>query len=172
MVAEDLVNNLRNELAEARQALKDSKELFDEFHEESKLLEAELEREAEDLRIKHATLAKEHELLKRKFSDLQSQTNKDASAMQKELDALRASDKSQRETITTLEIQNEELEQVSRNATASAESVKEHYSQLLERAALLEQELENRSELQDDNQRLKDDVRGAQGFTASVKGYR
>ncbi|KND03988.1 uncharacterized protein SPPG_01436 [Spizellomyces punctatus DAOM BR117] len=156
---ENQITQLREELQATKEELEDSKRMFDEFQQDSKDLEAELEREIEELRNGNAKLRKDYEDLKSKYASLQAQSNANINALQQELEQLRKTDADYRERIRNLEIQNSDIEQSFRVTSASADDFQSKYNQLMERTTLLEHELDGKAQLEEENQRLRDELR-------------
>ncbi|TPX67899.1 hypothetical protein SpCBS45565_g03534, partial [Spizellomyces sp. 'palustris'] len=156
---ENETTQLRAELQATKEELEDSKRMFDEFQLDSKDLEAELEREIEELRNGNAKLRKNYEDLKSKYASLQTQSNANINALQQELEQLRKTDADYRERIRNLEIQNSDLEQSFRVTSASADDFQSKYNQLMERTTLLEHEVDGKAQLEEENQRLRDELR-------------
>lgn len=98
--------------------------------------------------------------LQSKHSILQRESNANVNALQQDLEELRKAEAKHRDQIRNLEIYNAELEQSNRVTSVSADDFHTKYNQLMERSTLLEQELENKSKLEEEIQRLRDELRG------------
>lgn len=80
--------------------------------------------------------------------------------MQRELESLRASENSVRVKLRDIELDNDDLEKSEREKDSSLQDVEARYGKSLERIALLEEELVGKAQLEEELQRLKDELRG------------
>ncbi|EIN14176.1 hypothetical protein PUNSTDRAFT_140528 [Punctularia strigosozonata HHB-11173 SS5] len=148
-------------LAETRQEL-------DEFHQSSKELEEELERDLEraekaqqDLKIKVARAEQERDDWKTKFMSLQTTHNTTTTSLQRELDMVRQENSKMRVQLRDLELGNDDLERNERAISSSLADVDAKYQRALEEKILLEHELLDKASMEEECQRLKDQVREA-----------
>lgn len=79
--------------------------------------------------------------------------------MQKELETLRATEKELRTRVRDMELDNDDLEKSEREKDSSLQNLETRYNKALERIALLEEELVAKAQLEEEVQRLKDEVR-------------
>ncbi|WOO81888.1 Nuclear distribution protein nudE 1 [Vanrija pseudolonga] len=161
-VAIDLLNETRNEL--------------DEFQLSSRELEQELEKELEATEAKQAELQQrikrldtERDEWKTKFINLQMMHSSTVSAMQREMDNLRSERDKTLIALRDLEMGNDELERNERVAVSSLLDMEIKYNRAIEEKTLLEQEAIQRQELEEECQRLKDDVRDANNEIAILR---
>ena len=88
--------------------------------------------------------------------------------MHKELSKLRESHDTYKTKLRDMELDNDELENTERMINSSLADMEGRYNRAVERTALLESELEHKRRLEEENQRLKDelrDVREAVSYT-------
>jgi uncharacterized phage infection (PIP) family protein YhgE len=164
---------------------------LDEFHHSSKELEEELIRELErtekaqqDLKVKvakaesdrdewkvcHSALSSSGRLmsgfarLQTKFMALQTTHNTTTATLQRELDKLRQEHQSIKIQLRELEMGNDDLERNERAVSSSLADVEAKYSRALEEKILLEHELLDKANLEEESQRLKDELRGEIGL--------
>ncbi|BEI94668.1 uncharacterized protein CcaverHIS019_0702490 [Cutaneotrichosporon cavernicola] len=161
-VAVDLLNETRAEL--------------DEFQLSSRELEQELEKELEATEAKHADLQERIQRLetdkdewKNKFIALQKQHSSTVSTMQLEMDNLRSERDKTLVAIRDLEMGNDELESMHRVTHSSLLDMEIKYNRSIEEKTLLEQEVIAKQELDEECQRLKDDVRDANNEIAILR---
>ena len=81
--------------------------------------------------------------------------------MQRELESLRSSEKKLRDQLRDMELDNDDLEKSEREKDSSLQDLENRYNKSLERIALLEEELVTKAQLEEEVQRLKDELRGA-----------
>ena len=62
-----------------------------------------------------------------------------------------------------MELDNDELENAERMVASSLNDMESRYNKAIERTAMLEEELVEKSRLEEENQRLKDELQGACG---------
>ncbi|ORY74524.1 hypothetical protein BCR35DRAFT_140361 [Leucosporidium creatinivorum] len=79
--------------------------------------------------------------------------------MQRELESLRASEKDVRTKLRDMELDNDDLEKSEREKDSSLQDLENRYGKSIERIALLEEELVNKAQLEEEVQRLKDELR-------------
>ncbi|KAH7911926.1 hypothetical protein BJ138DRAFT_1149443 [Hygrophoropsis aurantiaca] len=154
-------NEVADMLAETRAEL-------DEFHTSSKELEEELIKEIErtekaqhDLKIKVARSETEKDEWKSKFVSLQTTHNTTTTSLQRELDTVRQECQKLKVQLRDLELGNDDLERNERAVTSSLVDVEAKYSRTLEEKILLEHELLDKANLEEELQRLKDELRDA-----------
>ncbi|KAK7058858.1 NADH:ubiquinone oxidoreductase [Paramarasmius palmivorus] len=141
---------------------------LDDFHTASKELEAELESELartekaqQELKIKVARAEGEKEEWKSKFMSLQTTHNSTTTSLQRELDKLRQDHQKLKIQFRELEMGNDDLERTERAVSSSLADVEAKYSRALEEKILLEHELMDKANLEEQIQRLKDELRDA-----------
>lgn len=146
--------------------LDDTKLALDEFQASSKELETELERELQatekqlkELRGKEESLLHEIDQWKTKYHSSLKDHTKTMTHMQSELDCCRKSNEEYRTRLRDMELDNDELEGKERMVTSSLQDVEAKYGKAIERITLLEDELIEKSKLEEEHQRLKDDLR-------------
>ncbi|KAF9460776.1 hypothetical protein BDZ94DRAFT_1265101 [Collybia nuda] len=154
-------NEVADMLAETRAEL-------DDFHHASKELEAELENELQrtekaqqDLRVKVARAESERDDWKNKFMSLQTTHNTTTTFLQRELDELRREHQKTKVELRDLEMGNDDLERNERAVSSSLADMEAKYSRALEEKILLEHELLEKASLEEETQRLKDELRDA-----------
>ncbi|KAK4685527.1 hypothetical protein P7C73_g4626, partial [Tremellales sp. Uapishka_1] len=158
----DALNETRAELDEFQTS---SKELEDELEKELAVTEKQqgelkerikrLEMEKDDLRAKHLALQKMH--------------SSTTAAMQREMDNLRGERDNTLVAMRDLEMGNDDLERNERVAVSSLLDLESKYNRAIEEKTLLEQEVVQRQELEEECQRLKDDVRDANNEITMLK---
>ncbi|KAK0465189.1 uncharacterized protein EV420DRAFT_1513252 [Desarmillaria tabescens] len=154
-------NEVADMLAETRAEL-------DDFHLASKELETELENELQrtekaqqDLKVKAARAEIERDEWKSKFMTLQTNHNTTTTSLQRELDKLRQDYQQIKVQLRELEMGNDDLERTERAVSSSLADVEAKYSRALEEKILLEHELLDKANLEEQCQRLKDELRDA-----------
>ncbi|KAK0506070.1 hypothetical protein EDD18DRAFT_1121892 [Armillaria luteobubalina] len=154
-------NEVADMLAETRAEL-------DDFHLASKELEAELEDELQrtekaqqDLKVKVVRAEIERDEWKSKFMTLQTNHNTTTTSLQRELDKLRQDYQQIKVQLRELEMGNDDLERTERAVSSSLADAEAKYSRALEEKILLEHELLDKANLEEQCQRLKDELRDA-----------
>ncbi|KAH9486810.1 Nuclear distribution protein nudE-like protein 1 [Psilocybe cubensis] len=154
-------NEVLDMLAETRAEL-------DEFHQASKELEAELESELarteksqQELQTKVSKAEHERDEWKGKFISLQTTHNTMTTSLQRELDQLRQEHQKTKVHLRELEMGNDDLERNERAVSSSLADMEAKYSKALEEKILLEHELLEKATVEEDMQRLKDELRDA-----------
>ncbi|KAF8167987.1 hypothetical protein B0H34DRAFT_683853 [Crassisporium funariophilum] len=157
----DKYNEVADMLAETRAEL-------DDFHQASKELEAELENELQrtemaqqDLKAKVVRAEGERDEWKTKFMSLQTTHNTTTTSLQRELDRLRQDYQKTKVHLRELEMGNDDLERNERAVSSSLADMENKYSRALEEKILLEHELLEKANLEEETQRLKDELRDA-----------
>lgn len=102
---------------------------------------------------------------KSKFVTLQTTHNTTSTSLQRELDTLRKDYQDIKVQFRELEMGNDDLERSERAISSSLADVEQKYSRVLEEKILLEHELLDKAHLEEECQRLKDELRGACGRT-------
>jgi hypothetical protein len=92
---------------------------------------------------------------------LQTTHNTTTTSLQRELDTLRQDHQKIKIQLRELEMGNDDLERNERAVTSSLADVEAKYTRALEEKILLEHELLDKATLEEECQRLKDDLRGS-----------
>ena len=92
---------------------------------------------------------------------LQTNHNTTTTSLQRELDTLRQAHQKLQVQLRELELGNDDLERNERAASSSLADAEARYSKVLEEKILLEHELLDKANLEEECQRLKDELRGA-----------
>ncbi|KAG1833924.1 hypothetical protein EV424DRAFT_1524836 [Suillus variegatus] len=152
-------NEVADMLAETRAEL-------DEFHTSSKELEEELikeidrtEKAQQDLKVKVAKTELDRDEWKSKFISLQTTYNTTTTSLQRELDTLRQESQKLKVRLRDLELGNDDLERNERVVASSLADIEARYSKALEEKILLEHELFDKANLEEELQRVKDELR-------------
>ncbi|CAL1695379.1 unnamed protein product [Somion occarium] len=153
---------------EVADMLAETRAELDDFHASSKDLEEELERELErtekaqrELKVKVAKAEHEKDEWKSKFVSLQTLHNTTTTSLQRELDTLRQDYQKIKIQLRELEMGNDDLERNERAISSSLADAEQKYSRVLEEKILLEHELLDKANLEEESQRLKDELRDA-----------
>ncbi|EPQ60699.1 hypothetical protein GLOTRDRAFT_31887 [Gloeophyllum trabeum ATCC 11539] len=162
-------NEVADMLAETRAELED-------FQNSSKELEEELERELErtekaqqELKVKAARAESERDEWKNKFMSLQTTHNTTTTSLQRELDTLRQEHQHVKVQLRELEMGNDDLERNERAISSSLADIESKYSRVLEEKILLEHELLDKAHLEEECQRLRDELRDANEEISVIK---
>ncbi|KAJ7169996.1 hypothetical protein C8R46DRAFT_1090785 [Mycena filopes] len=154
-------NEVADMLAETRAEL-------DEFQVASRELETELEAELQrteksqqDLKVKVARAETERDEWKSKFVSLQTTHNTTTTTLQRELDKLRQEHQQTKVQLRELEMGTDDLERNERAVSSSLADMESKYSRALEEKILLEHELLDKANLEEECQRLRDELRDA-----------
>ncbi|KAG8832445.1 NADH:ubiquinone oxidoreductase, partial [Serendipita sp. 399] len=154
-------NEAADMLAEARNEL-------DDFIHSSKELEEELLRELErtektqqDLKDKISRLETDRDDWKGKYISLQTSHNTTVNSLHRERDTLRSEVQKLKVQLRDLELGNDDLERTERAISSSLADVEAKYAKALEEKIILEQELMNKAAVEEEAQRLRDDLRDA-----------
>ncbi|KAL8293717.1 hypothetical protein RQP46_000418 [Phenoliferia psychrophenolica] len=156
---QQLCESLQSQLADANSDIQ-------EFTESSRDLQEELEKELAAMEASEKNMRKgldeargEMEDWKSKYTaSLRDHTNT-MTHMQRELESLRASEKALRTKLRDMELDNDDLEKSEREKDSSLQDFEARYGKSLERIALLEEELVNKAQLEEEAQRLRDELR-------------
>ncbi|KAF8597580.1 hypothetical protein BDV93DRAFT_479327 [Ceratobasidium sp. AG-I] len=156
--------------------LQETRAELDEFQTSSKELEEELERELEsteqqmsDLRNRVERVERERDDSKAKLTNLQGTHNTTVNSLQRELDALRQQHSLIKVQLRELEVGNDDLERSEREVSSSLADMEGRYARALEEKILLEHELQDRVALEEDMQRLRDELREASEESTILK---
>jgi hypothetical protein len=95
-----------------------------------------------------------------KFMSLQTTHNTTTTSLQRELDRLRQEHQQVKIHLRELEMGNDDLERNERAVSSSLADMENKYSRALEEKILLEHELLEKANLEEETQRLKDELRG------------
>ncbi|KAH7883697.1 hypothetical protein F5I97DRAFT_1894882 [Phlebopus sp. FC_14] len=153
---------------EAADMLTETRAELDEFHTSSKELEEELikeiertERAQQELKIRVSRMETERDDWKSKFMSLQTTHNTTTTSLQRELDTVRQECQKLKVQLRELEMGNDDLERNERAVTSSLADVEAKYSRALEEKILIEHELLDKANMEEECQRLKDELRDA-----------
>lgn len=91
---------------------------------------------------------------------LQTTHNTTTTSLQRELDTLRQDHQKIKVQLRELEMGNDDLERNERAVSSSLADIEAKYSRALEEKILLEHELLDKANLEEECQRLKDELRG------------
>ena len=91
---------------------------------------------------------------------LQTTHNTTTTSLQRELDTIRKEHQQFKIQLRELEMGNDDLERTERAVTSSLADVESKYAKALEEKILLEHELLDKASVEEECQRLKDEVRG------------
>ncbi|KAH9082122.1 hypothetical protein EDB83DRAFT_2336591 [Lactarius deliciosus] len=151
---------------EAADMLTETKNELDDFHQSSKELEEELERELQrtekaqqELKVKVERAESERDSWKSKFMSLQTNHNTTTTSLQRELDSLRQENQRMKVQLRELEMGNDDLERNERAVASSLSDIEAKYARALEEKILLEHELLDKAHLEEECQRMKDELR-------------
>ena len=95
-----------------------------------------------------------------KFMSLQTNHNTTTTSLQRELDSLRQENQRTKVQLRELEMGNDDLERNERAVASSLSDIEAKYARALEEKILLEHELLDKAHLEEECQRLKDELRG------------
>ncbi|PSN72198.1 nuclear distribution protein nude [Corynespora cassiicola Philippines] len=140
-----------------------------EFQASSKELEAELEKDVEESEKRERKLQEKVEGLgyqvdewKTKYKQSKTEANNAQSTLQKEITALRESQRALQLQLRDVEVQNDDFERQTRNQTSSLEDLESKYNVAIERTVMLDEEIkigeQEREALRIENQRLRDEL--------------
>lgn len=91
---------------------------------------------------------------------LQTNHNTTTTSLQRELDSLRQENQRTKVQLRELEMGNDDLERNERAVASSLSDIEAKYARALEEKILLEHELLDKAHLEEECQRLKDELRG------------
>ncbi|WVF72954.1 hypothetical protein IAT40_007772 [Kwoniella sp. CBS 6097] len=165
---EEEIAHYREKYRQAMDMLTETRAELEEFQQSSRALEDEMEQELaanekqqDELRERIKRLDAEKEEWKAKQIALQKMHSSTTAAMQREMDNLRSERDKTLVALRDLEMGNDELERNERVAVSSLLDLESKYNRAIEEKTLLEQEVVQRQELEEECQRLKDDMRDA-----------
>ena len=95
---------------------------------------------------------------------LQTNHNTTTTSLQRELDSLRQENQRMKVQLRELEMGNDDLERNERAVASSLSDVEAKYARALEEKILLEHELLDKAHLEEECQRMKDELRGARSY--------
>ncbi|KAI0375342.1 hypothetical protein BV20DRAFT_960458 [Pilatotrama ljubarskyi] len=161
---------------EVADMLAETRAELDDFHHSSKELEEELERELErtekaqqELKVKVARAEQERDDWKAKFMSLQTTHNTTTTSLQRELDKLRQDYQKIKVQLRELEMGNDDLERSERAISSSLADMEQKYARVLEEKILLEHELLDKANVEEEAQRIRDELRDANEEIAILK---
>ncbi|KAK8853259.1 hypothetical protein IAR55_003961 [Kwoniella newhampshirensis] len=173
---EEEIAHYRERYRQALDMLTETRAELEEFQQSSKELEDEMEQELAsndkqqaELREKIKRLEAEKDEWKSKQLALQKMHSSTTAAMQREMDNLRSERDKTLVALRDLEMGNDELERNERVAVSSLLDLESKYNRAIEEKTLLEQEIIQKQELEEESQRLKDDMRDANNEIAILK---
>ncbi|WWC91749.1 uncharacterized protein L201_006696 [Kwoniella dendrophila CBS 6074] len=162
------ISHYREKYRQAMDMLTETRAELEEFQQSSRELEDEMEQELasnekvqDELKDKIKRLEFEKEDWKSKQIALQKMHSSTTAAMQREMDNLRSERDKTLVALRDLEMGNDELERNERVAVSSLLDLESKYNRAIEEKTLLEQEIIQKQELEEECQRLKDDMRDA-----------
>ncbi|WWC64536.1 uncharacterized protein I303_107146 [Kwoniella dejecticola CBS 10117] len=162
------ISHYREKYRQAMYMLSETRAELEEFTQSSKELEDEMEAELAnvekvqmELKEKIKRLELEKEEWKSKQIALQKMHSSTTAAMQREMDNLRSERDKTLVALRDLEMGNDELERNERVAVSSLLDLESKYNRAIEEKTLLEQEIIQKQEVEEECQRLKDDMRDA-----------
>ncbi|KAK0552240.1 NADH:ubiquinone oxidoreductase [Tilletia horrida] len=163
---EDEVRYWKSKVNDLHDTLNETEATLQDFMESSKELEAEMEREISASNRKQADLQNKNEALradvdtwKSKYQSSLAEHNKTLADLNKEVEVLRESHNIYKTKVRDMELVNDELESAERMVQSSLVDMEGRYNKAIERTALLEEELVTKATLEEENQRLKDEIR-------------
>lgn len=163
---EQEIKHWKSKVADMQDALRETESSLQDFMESSKELEMEMEKELStsnktisDLKRRNEQLSGDLEDWKTKYSRALSEHNATLTTLQKELAQLRESVDVYKAKLRDTELTNDELENAERMVASSLADMEGKYNKTIEKTALLEEELIEKTRLDEENQRLKDELR-------------
>ncbi|GHJ85002.1 hypothetical protein NliqN6_1404 [Naganishia liquefaciens] len=158
----ETLNGLNQNLEESNEALeqrhKDDQEDIDALEKRLNVLEQHLAKTGQEL-----------DELKHKRIDEIKEHNATVGKMQRKIEHLEKEVEDRKQAIVKLEMGNDDLERSQRNALSSYLDLESKHNRILEEKILLEQDVEVRKRLEEDMQRLKDELRDQTLETAFLK---
>ncbi|KAF9452660.1 hypothetical protein P691DRAFT_772108 [Macrolepiota fuliginosa MF-IS2] len=158
-----------SQVAQVVDMLAETRNELEEFQSASRELEAEMEADLarsekleQELRGKVANSEKERDEWKGKYMTLQTTHNTTTTSLQRELDRLRQEYQTIKIKLRDLELGNDDLERNERVASSSLADMEAKYAKALEEKILLEHELLEKASLEEEMQRIKDELRDSQ----------
>ncbi len=163
---EQEIKHWKSKVADMQDALRETESSLQDFMESSKELEMEMEKELStsnktisDLKRRNDQLSGDLEDWKSKYSRALSEHNATLTNLQKELGQLREATDVYKAKLRDTEMTNDELENAERMIASSLADMEGKYNKTIEKTALLEEELIEKTRLEEENQRLKDELR-------------
>lgn len=163
---EQEIKHWKSKVADMQDALRETESSLQDFMESSKELETEMEKELStstksisDLKRRNEQLTGDLEDWKSKYSRALSEHNATLTNLQKELAVLREAVDVYKAKLRDTELTNDELENAERMIASSLADMEGKYNKTIEKTALLEEELIEKTRLEEENQRLKDELR-------------
>lgn len=154
------------QVEDMRAALREAETGLQEFMESSKELEAEMEADmaatsqrADALQVENEHLRADVDEWRTKYQKSVSEHTTTLADLQRELTKLRETHDVYKARLRDMEVDNDTLENAERMINSSLKDMEARYNQAIERTSLLETELEDKSRLETENQRLKDELR-------------
>ncbi|KAL8905131.1 MAG: hypothetical protein Q9207_002832 [Kuettlingeria erythrocarpa] len=140
-----------------------------DFQASSRELETELERDVEaaekrerQLQEKIESLGYEVEEWKTKYKQSKAEANNAQNSLEKEITALRDSNRTMQLKLRDIEVANDDFEKQARNTTSSLEDLESKYNMAIERGVMFEEEIKvgenEREALRIETQRLRDEL--------------
>ncbi|XP_038619510.1 nuclear distribution protein nudE homolog 1 [Tachyglossus aculeatus] len=149
-----------------KQRAENSEEELREFQEGSREYEAELEAQLQQMETRNRDLLSENnrlrmelETIKEKFETQHSEGYRQISSLEDDLAQTKAIKDQLQKYIRELEQANDDLERAKRATIMSLEDFEQRLNQAIERNAFLESELDEKENLLESVQRLKDEAR-------------
>ncbi|XP_045427227.1 nuclear distribution protein nudE homolog 1 isoform X2 [Pipistrellus kuhlii] len=149
-----------------KQRAENTQEELREFQEGSREYEAELETQLQQIETRNRDLLSENnrlrmelETIKEKFETQHSEGYRQISALEDDLAQTKAIKDQLQKYIRELEQANDDLERAKRATIMSLEDFEQRLNQAIERNAFLESELDEKENLLESVQRLKDEAR-------------
>ncbi|KAF5355686.1 hypothetical protein D9756_003868 [Leucocoprinus leucothites] len=156
-------------LAHTREELEDFQATSRELEAE---MEADLDRSAKlekELREKVGKAETERDEWKSKYMTLQTTHNTTTTSLQRELDRLRQEHQQTKTALRDLELGADDLERSKRVTSSSLVDMEAKYTKTLEEKILLEHELIEKASLEEEMQRIKDELRDSQDEIAILR---
>lgn len=149
-----------------RRRYEESAEELEEFQISSRELEAELEAQLEQAETKvreltsaNQRLVMENESLAERNREIQGESHRQINSLAEDLGAISKAKEDLVNYVRELEMSNDSLENSKRQTISTLEDFEQRLNQALERNAYLENELEEKDQLQATIQRFKDEAR-------------
>ncbi|KAH9064262.1 hypothetical protein EDB87DRAFT_1600071 [Lactarius vividus] len=172
------ITDWKTKYYEAAEMLTETKNELDDFHQSSKELEEELERELQrtekaqqELKVKVERAESERDSWKSKFMSLQTNHNTTTTSLQRELDSLRQENQRIKVQLRELEMGNDDLERNERAVASSLSDIEAKYARALEEKILLEHELLDKAHLEEECQRMKDELRDSNAEVSVLRDH-
>ncbi|GAC98114.1 hypothetical protein PHSY_005703 [Pseudozyma hubeiensis SY62] len=160
------IKHWKSKVADMQDALRETESSLQDFMESSKELEQEMEKELSasnktisDLKRRNEQLTGDLEDWKSKYSRALSEHNSTLTNLQKELGQFKEAVDVYKAKLRDTELTNDELENAERMVASSLADMEGKYNKTIEKTALLEEELIEKTRLDEENQRLKDELR-------------